>query len=48
MRPDWTDANEHDPGVTILVVLAFAHTALGAAVSGARRAPPSHRFSCDP
>jgi hypothetical protein len=37
MRPDWTDANEHDPGVTILVVLAFALTALGAAYV-ARRA----------
>jgi hypothetical protein len=42
MRPDWTDANEHDPGVTILVVLAFALTALGA-LGAAYVATRTHR-----
>lgn len=43
--PAWTDANAHDPGVTLLEALAFAVSALGVAASGRRiwrklRTPP--------
>jgi hypothetical protein len=28
MMPDWTDYNAHDPGITLLEVLAFTAEAL--------------------
>jgi hypothetical protein len=30
-RASWTDANVHDPGITVLEVLAYALTALAVA-----------------
>ena len=43
-EPDWTDFNDHDPGVTLVTVFAFLAAGLLWRSSGWRRAPGSGLF----